>query len=188
MENFLSNFANTNTEVKSSNANLSVYPEFSGEIDITKGALTMTIHFYARVYKMKYDNCIWLDDWDINETSDISFGGMPIDNLSLLRTTMISSGLTTVANGLEISNDDHKREICIQLEQYKMFKDIFGKKARMFYTLSDEEKKKVMLKFAIDNYNKMTLASEEVKNYITIDDEGNKVMPTMEQLTNQLNK
>jgi hypothetical protein len=188
MENFLSNFANTNTEVKSSNANLSVYPEFSGAIDITKGALTMTIHFYARVYKMKYDNCIALDDWDISDTLDISFGGMPIDNLSLLRTTMISSGLTTVANGLDISNDDHKREICIQLEQYKMFKDIFGKKARLFPLLSKEEKTQAALKFAIDNYDKMTIGISDIQDFLVIDEEGNKVLPTIEQLTNQLNK
>ena len=187
MENFLSNFANTNTEVTSSNAKLSATPEFYGTIDICKGALKMTITFYARVYRTRFENYISLDDWDINETSHISLGGMPINNLNLLITTMVNSGLTTAAKGLDISNEDNKREICIQLEQFKMFKDVFGKKARMLDILSDEEKKKVMLKFAIDNYDKMTLASEEVKNYITTDDEGNKVMPTIEQLTNQLN-
>lgn len=188
MENFLSNFANANTEVTSNNANLSVSPEFWGTIDIIKGALTMKIHFYARLYKMKYDNCISLDDWDINDTTDISFGGMPIDSLSALRTMMTNSGLTTVANGLEITNDDHKREICIQLEQYKMFKDIFGKKARLFPLLSKEEKTQATLKFAIDNYDKMTIGLSDIQEFLIIDEEGNKVMPTLEQLNNQLNK
>jgi hypothetical protein len=191
MENFLSNFANTNTEVTSNNANLSVSPDFYGFMDISKGALTMKVHFYARVYKMKYDNCISLDDWDIQDTTDISFGGMPIDNISALKTTMINSGLTTVANGLDISNDEHKKEICIQLEQYKMFKDIFGKKARMFNLLSNQEKAIVKLKFAVDNYNNMNLNSDEIKNLIIVDEEGNKAMPTIEQVTeayNQLNK
>jgi len=188
MENFLSNFANPNTEVKSNNANLSVSPEFYGTIDISKGALTMKIDFYARVYKMKYDNCISLDDWDINDTSDISFGGMPIDNLNALRTTLNNSGLTTISNGLDISNDDYKREICIQLEQYKMFKDIFGKKARLFPLLSKEEKTQAALKFAIDNYDKMTIGISDIQEFLIIDEEGNKVMPTLEQLTNQLNK
>ena len=187
MENFLSNFANTNTEVKSNNANLSVSPEFWGMIDITKGALTMKIHFFARVYKTRYDNCISLDDWDINDTTDISFGGMPIDSLSALKTMLTNSGLTTVANGLDISNDDQKREIGIQLEQYKMFKDIFGKKARMFHLLSKEEKTKVVLKYVIDNYDKMTIGNSEIQDFLVIDEEGNKVLPTLEQLTNQLN-
>lgn len=182
MENFLSNFVNTNTEVKSNNANLSVSPEFWGTIDITKGALTMKIHFYARVYKMKYDNCISLDGWDINDTSDISFGGMPIDNIELLKKTMTDSGLTTIAKGLDISNAELEKEICIQLEQYKMFKDIFGKKARMFTALSDADKKKTMIKFAIDKYESMTPNNEEVKDLVTIDDEGVKSIPTIETL------
>jgi hypothetical protein len=188
MENFLLNFANTNTEVKSSNANLSVSSEFYGTIDVTKGALTMKINFFARLYKMRYDNCVSLDDWDINDTTDISFGGMPIDNLSVLRTTLTNSGLTTIANGLDISNDEHKREICIQLEQCKTFRDIFGKKARMFNLLSKEEKTNLALKFAIANYDKMTISSSDIHDFLIIDEEGNKVMPTLEQLTNQLNK
>jgi hypothetical protein len=188
MENFLSNFANTNTEVTSNNANLSVSPEFWGAIDITKGSLTMKIHFFARVYKMKYDNCISLDDWDINDTTDISFAGMPIDSLSSLKTMLTNSGLTTVAQGLEITNDDYKREICIQLEQYMMLKDIFGKKARMFPLLSKEEKTNAALKFAIDNYNKMTISTSDIQDFLVKDEEGNKVLPTIEQLTNQLNK
>lgn len=188
MENFLSNFVNTNTEVKSSNAKLSATPEFYGTIDISKGALTMKIHFYARVYKIgRYENYIELDDCDISDTTDISFSGMPIDNLNALRTTLTNSGLTTVANGLDITNDDYKREICIQLEQYKMFKDIFGKKARLFPLLSKEEKTKVKLKFAIDNYDKMTINTSDMHDFLIIDEEGNKVMPTLEQLTNQLN-
>lgn len=188
MENFLSNFSNENAEVTSSNAKLSATPEFYGTIDICKGALKMTITFYARVYRMKYDNFIGLDDWDINETSHISLGGMPINNLNLLITTMVNSGLTTAAKGLDISNNDNKREICIQLEQFKMFKDVFGKKARMFDLLSDEEKTKAKLKFAIDNYDKMTIGNSYIQDFLVIDEEGNKVIPTIEQLTNQLNK
>jgi hypothetical protein len=188
MENFLSNFANTNTEVKSNNANVSVSPEFYGTIDVSKGALTMKIHFYTRVYKMKYENCISLDDWDINDTTDISFGGVPIDDLKALKTTMINSGLTTVAKGLDISSDEHEKEICIQLEQHKAFKDIFGKKARMFKLLSDQEKTNAKLKFAIDNYDKITINNSDMQDLLIIDEEGNKSLPTLEQLTNQLNK
>lgn len=181
MENFLSNFANENAEVTSSNAKLSATPEFFGTIDVCKGALKMTINFYARVYRMRYDNCIALDDWDINDTSNISFGGIPIDNLNALQLTMVNSGLTTVAKGLDITNDEQKEQICIQLEQFKMFKDVFGKKARMFHTLSNEEKSKIKLKFAIDNYDKMTTSSDELKGFLNMTSEGN-VVPTIEEL------
>ena len=130
MKNFLSNFANPNAEVKSNNANLCVSPEFYGTIDIIKGALTMKIHFYARMYKTKYENYISLDDWDINDTTDISFSGVPIDNIVALKTMMTNSGLNSVAIGLEIDNEKIKEQICIQLEQSKTFKDIFGKNAK----------------------------------------------------------
>lgn len=187
MENFLSNFANTNTEVTSSNANLSVSPEFYGTIDINKGALTIKIHFWAKLYKMKYDNCISLDDWDIHNTSDVSFGGMPIDNISALKTMLNNSGLTTIANGLDINTNEEKKEICFQLEQSKIFKDIFGKKAKMFNNLSGNEQKNIKLKFVIDNYDKMTINNPDIQDFLVIDEENNKIMPTIEQLINELN-
>jgi hypothetical protein len=187
MEKFLSNFANTNTEVTSSNTNLSVSPEFYGTMDISKGALTIKIHFWAKLYEMKYDNCISLDDWAINYITDISFGGMPIDNLSSLKTMLNNSGLTTIANGLDINTNEEKKEICIQLEQYKMFKDIYGKKAIMFNNLSESEQKNIKLKFVIDNYDKMTIGNSDIQEFLVINEEGNKIMPTIKQLTNELN-
>lgn len=188
MENFLSNFANTNTEVTSSNANISVSPEFFGTIDINKGGLKIKIHFYARVYKTKYENYISLDDWDINDTSDISFCGMPIDDLHALKTTMLNSGLRTIAEGLNIGDEDYSKEISIQIEKHDMFKFMFGKKAKMFTSLSKEEKQKVKLKYVIDNYEQMSLGNPDVKEFLITDDEGNKIIPTIAELTNQLNK
>jgi hypothetical protein len=69
-----------------------------------------------------------------------------------------------------------------------MFKDIFGKKARMFYLLSKEEKTNAVLKFVINNYDNMSINTSDIQDFLIIDEEGNKVMPTIEQLTNQLNK
>jgi hypothetical protein len=58
----------------------------------------------------------------------------------------------------------------------------------MFPLLSKEEKTNLALKFVIDNYDKMTISSSDIHDFLIIDEEGNKVMPTLEQLTNQLNK
>jgi hypothetical protein len=181
MENFLSNFANTNAEVTSSNAVLSVSPEFFGSIDVHKGSLKMTISFYARMYASKYRNYIRLDDWDINSTTDISFADMPIDSLSALKTMLSSSGLTTVANGLEVSNDDYRKEIATQIGQSKQFIDLFGKRAKMFDALSETQKKKVWLEYAIENYEKLSVNSEEIKDLVIIE-EGIKLIPTLEQI------
>jgi hypothetical protein len=182
MEKFLLNFANTNTEVTSSNANLSVSPEFYGAMDISKGALTMKIHFWAKLYKMKYNNCISLDDWDINNKTDISFGDIPIDNLSSLKTMLNNSGLTTIANGLDINTNEEKKEICIQLEQSKIFKDIFGKKAKIFNNLSENEQKNIRLKFVIDNYENKSLINHDLSLFLVENEEGVKVNPSYEEL------
>ena len=188
MESILKQFENTNTQVTSSNGDIKVSPEFFGTIDTHKGALKMTIHFYARVYKMKYDNCVSLDDWDINGTSDISFGGMPIDDLKALKTTMISSGLTTVAKGLDISDDDYKKEICNQIENNKSFKYLFGKKAILFSNLTNIERDKIMLRFAIDNYgNDKVNISYELNSFLVKGENDTKVQPTLEQLEEMYN-
>lgn len=184
MENFLKQFANTSTEIISTNSNLSVSPEFYGTIDISKGMLKMTISFYARFYKLKYENCISLDDWDIQETTNISFGGAPIDDLSALKKMMESSGLKTMANGLEITNEEYKREICIQVERSKLFKDIYGKKAVMHNLLSEEAKDNVHLNYAIHNYEKMNVNSFEIQKFLIRHESGEKEMPTLEELTN----
>lgn len=191
MENFLLNFTNNNTEVTSSNLDLQVSADFFGKMDITKGSLKMTISFYTRLYRMSYENCIGLDDWDINDRSDISFNGIPIDNIILLKTTLVNSGLTTIANGLDISDDEIKNEILNQVEQLKTFKEVYGKKARMFNNLSEEEKSKIKLKHSIDNYDKITLADRDIKEFLELNEEGEKSIPTLEKLKelyNQMNK
>lgn len=190
MENFLSKFANADTQVQSSNANLSVSAEFHGTIDISKGALKMKIGFYARLYKTKYENFVSLDDWEVHDTSGIEFDGVPVDDLSALKVSMRNSGLSTLAKGLEIEDNQIKKEIATQIGQSKLFKSIYGKTAVMHDTLSDEDKKKVWLKYAIDNYHSAN-AKSEINMFSVEDEEGNKIAPSYEQLVemyNQLNQ
>jgi hypothetical protein len=190
MENFLSKFANADTQVQSSNANLSVSAEFHGTIDISKGALKMKIGFYARLYKTRYENFVSLDDWEVYDTPGIEFDGVPVDDLSALKVSMRNSGLSTLAKGLEIEDNQIKKEIATQIGQSKLFKSIYGKTAVMHDTLSDEDKKKVWLKYAIDNYHSNN-AKSEINMFSVENEEGNKVAPSYEQLVemyNQLNQ
>lgn len=189
MENFLSNFKNTNTEVTSNNANISISPEFWGTIDVIKGSLSVKLSFFARMYKTRYgSNLISLDDWDINEISDVSFGGMPIDCLDTLKTTMVNSGLKTVASSLEIDNKDYEKEICVQISKQKIFNSIFGKDAIMYNILSDKEKTNIKLTYLINNLNNIRINDHDLKDYLVKDEDGNNVKPTLEQLTEVYNK
>jgi hypothetical protein len=187
MENFLSNFANANTKVQSSNAKLNVSPEFYGTIDVSKGSLSMTIHFYARMYKTKYTNLVSLDDWDINETTDIKFNGVPIDSLDMLKQGMINSGLSTLASSLNIDNDDIAKQISIQIQGTNEFKTIFGDNAAMSNTLSEEEQNKIKLKFAIDNYDNKLLANYELGLFASTNEDGEKVPATYGELVEMYN-
>lgn len=188
MEKFLSNFANANTEVQSSNAKLNVSAEFYGTIDLTKGALSMTINFYAKLYKSRYENYISLDDWDINETNNITFNGAPIDNIDMLKTSLINSGLSTLAHGLDIDNDIIKRQISQQIEQSGPFKALYGKKALMLDRLSDKELKLVRLYYAIQNYDEKKLASYEISMFLVYDEEGGKREPSYGELVEMYNQ
>lgn len=192
MENFLSKFANANTQVESSNANLSVSAEFHGSIDVSKGALKMNIQFFARLYKTRYYDFISIDDWEVQGTTDIEFDGVPVDDLSALKVSMRNSGLSTLAKGLEIEDNQIKKEIATQIGQSKLFKSIYGKTSMMFDTLSEEHKKKVYLRFAIDNYNNEAIRINQELSMFSVD-YGNGISgaPSYEQLVemyNQLNK
>jgi hypothetical protein len=76
------------------------------------------------------------------------------------------------------------------VSQSSIFKSVYGKKAMMMDTLSEDDKKKVWLKYAIDNYHNNN-AKSEINMFLVEDEEGNKVAPSYEQLIdmyNELNK
>lgn len=181
MDNFFSNFANTNAEVKSSNANIVANVEFYGLMDVTKGMLKMTIHFFIKLHKMKYENCVAIDDWEITDKDFISFNGIPIDNMSKLIATLQNSGLNSLAEGLTIDDKDFERVLAKHIEQTEEFKNVFGKDSIIFAMLSDEEQYKIKLKYVIDNYEDMTTENYIVKE-LSIVSESSTEMPTLNEL------
>ena len=187
MENFLSQFTNTNTEVQSNNPKINVSPEFYGTIDVSKGSLSMTIHFYCKMYKTKYPELVSLDDWDINETDNIKFNGVPIDDIDKLKESMVNSGLSTLASSLNVDNEDIEKQISIQIQSMTEFKTIFGKKATMMNLLTDNEQNKVKLKFAIDNYDDKRLANYELGMFAVVNEEGDRVPASYGELVEMYN-
>lgn len=182
MENFLSNFANANTEVKSSNAKLSVSTEFWGSIELNKGLLSMSIDFYSRLYKTRYENCISLDDWGVNEINKINFNGIVIDDIEKLKDTMRNSGLSTMAYGLNIDDKDIKLQIAYQIQSSKLFKAIYGKSAIMLDCLTEEEQKIKKLEYVIKNYDNKALVKHDMSLFLIEDEEVGKVEPSYGKL------
>lgn len=176
MENFLTQFTNEMKEVTQTNSEIKVSPEFYGSIDIAKGALTMTIDFYARVYQVynKDTNMYKLDDWDAQAIRDIKFNDIIVDDLTKLTKSMEDSGLSTLANNIKVTDSDLKVQIAIAIQNNTIFKDIFGKKAIMVDNLSETEQKRLKLEWLIANYDNAGNALNEF--YI----DGSK--PTKEEL------
>jgi hypothetical protein len=188
MENFLSNFANANTEVKSSNAKLSVSTEFWGSIELNKGLLSMSIDFYSRLYKTRYEDCISLDDWGVNEIDKINFNGIVIDDIEKLKDTMRNSGLSTMAYGLNIDDKDIKLQIAYQIQSSKLFKAIYGKSAIMLDCLTDEEQKIKKLEYIIKNYDNKTIIKHDMSLFLIEDEKGGKVDPSYDELIKMYNE
>ena len=188
MENFLSNFANANTEVKSSNAKLSISTEFWGSIELNKGLLSMSIDFYSRLYKTRYEDCISLDDWGVNEVDKINFNGIVIDDIEKLKDTMRNSGLSTMAYGLNIDDNDIKVHIAYQIQSSKLFKAIYGKSAIMLECLTEEEQKIKRLEYVIKNYDNKTIIKHDMSLFLIEDEEGGKVEPSCDELIKMYNE
>jgi hypothetical protein len=182
MENFLSNFANVSKEVTSECSNVSIEPTFNGNIELTKGLLKQKFSFYARVYESVFDGYPSIDDWDLNEVYDVSFNGMPIDDIDKLKATLKDSGLKSVAEGLDVSSDVYKKAIANEIEKSKFFKAVFGEGAKMFDSLTEEEQSKVRLKHIIEHYDNVKANAFYMKEFLKLDENGNKVMPTLDEL------
>ena len=190
MKNLFESFKNSNQVVSSSDAYLGISVEFNGSLNITKGQLTENISFYARTYKMSFangGNYISIDEWHINDTASVSFNGLPIDDIEKLKTTLNNSGLSTLANSLEIEHKEREIEIAKQIQGSKLFKTIYGKDAVMWNALDKQDQHFKKLEEALINYDNISIHTYVVKDYLKEDEGGNKVIPTKEELEYILN-
>jgi hypothetical protein len=140
-------------EVKAELVNDSVDIEvsFHGEVTLTKGNFEQTQNYYfnrCEVTRYGYVDC---DDWDIEEGYS-KLGGLPIDSLQQLKSTLQNSGLSTLAKSLGFDETERRKLVFLAFENGKGFKKQFGKNAIFWRVLNDTEQKIVKLNYAIDNY------------------------------------
>lgn len=124
---------------------------------------------------MKYKGYISIDDWGGDEDGN-SLGEMPIDDLSKLRNTLRSAGLSTVAESLCFDDSEVDNATFQFIEKNKMFAHCFGKKAKLFCLLPNIEQTKIELQYTVDNYDDSKLVSDYDKNcygIVVTDAEGN---------------
>jgi hypothetical protein len=152
MKSILKQFENKNQKIKSSNFNPSFSFSLYGNFDIQKGSLKQTINFYANLHELKYKGFIDVDDWDVNEITNTEFSGIKVDSLSKLIESLKNSGLTSLAEGLDISDDEILVELSKQIEINDTFKRMYGNDIKLFNTLTKDEKEIIKIQYVIDNY------------------------------------
>jgi hypothetical protein len=162
--------------------------EIHGGIDIIKGALTEEISFYAKVGDSMYPGLIILEDWEINDVLGAEFNGMPIDDLCQLKSTLKESGLTTLANTLNMDSAESRKQICKQLLKDDMIKKVFGENQNFIELLSKTEKDIVHLTYAIKNYKNISENAYQLKNFCELDEDGRRIKPELKVLKAALKK
>jgi hypothetical protein len=186
MKNLFESFGNSNTEVTSKDAAMNPNITFYGVFTIVKGGLSQELSFYAQVSMTQYKGYASFEDWEINDRSEASFNGIPIDSLYDLKSTLRSSGLKSIADSLDISSADERLQLASQISKDKTFNKVFGKATTMFELLTDDERLIIQLSFQIekgkDAYELLSPGCHFLKRYVKVDEDGVKTKPTFEEI------
>ena len=165
--------------------------ELSGRLKMTKGSFSQVHTYWCRLYKIKYEGYVDFDEID-GEELECTLGNIPVDNVKKLKETLSNSGLSTLANSIGFSSEEFRGEVVKAMQKHKMLAVNFGKKAKIWDLVPKEEKTKIELEFAIDNYDDDTLVGYHFKRKFgieVVDGVGNIVpdgVPTKEQLIEKL--
>jgi hypothetical protein len=182
MENIFSGLEVLNGEVSSKILGDNFHLNLSGEIEVTKGNLSCLYNFWCNSFEYAYaENLIGFDDFDW-DFGNAKLGNLPIDSLTTLKSKLAESGLTTLANSLEISGGEIRKQICLHLASNKTLIKVYGKKFRVFENLSEEEQTILKLDYVISTYDNRGIYEKTQFNITEDDEEGKKIVPTLEQL------
>jgi hypothetical protein len=188
MESILKQFENKNQEIKSSNLKSGFSFSLHGSFDIQKGSLKQTIDFYANLYESRYKGFIDVDDWGVNEITNTEFSGIKVDSLSKLIESLKNSGLTSLAEGLDISDDEMLVELSKQIEINDIFKRMYGDDIKLFSTLTKDEKEIIKIQYVIDNYGNHN--QYDIKPYLKkidgLEDTREPSIQELQEIINQL--
>jgi len=147
--------------------------ELHGKFIMKRGDFQQTCAWYGRMYETSYgNNLIGVDDWELQETTEIKLGELPIDDVHEFKNSLSTIGLRTLANSIGFSSDEEDKAIFQAIMDHKDFKKAFGKKAILWNALPENEQKLVVLKYVCENYTTCGQHRiKEVGKYYGIDTE-----------------
>lgn len=204
MKNLFEQFANGGDEVTSKGLIIDLRANLCGHTKITKGELSYTIGFNTYLCEMTIKNAITIEDFDIMESIDHNFSGVPVDSIHKLKDTLNNSGLSSIAKSLQVEWKDEKLAVAKEISKDKLFKRIYGKGAFIWEALTDDERSICKLEHTIENYETIGLNHWYIRDFVTEkpmqDNEGYdvvnendepimvKVKPTLDELKQLLNE
>jgi hypothetical protein len=147
-----------------------------GYLTINKGLVSINISYWADVYESQYPGYVSISevDYDIDGTT---IGGVKVDSLSKFNEGLGNMGLTSIVENLKISDDDIKNEIDKSIVASNSFKGVF-KGFKLFDSLPYDERKKIVLDFSIQNYDKANVYT--LNKYVL--SESQTIKPSLEEL------
>ena len=181
-------------KVESLNDSVDISVSLRGEVAITKGNFEQTFSYWGNEFEMTRFGFIDCNDWDYDERTT-KLGGLPIDSLYQLKQTLENSGLKTLANSLGFEDVEKRKAVFVAIQNSKGFKKQFGKNAKFWKALNEEEQILIRLGYVIDNcdttseYEKRQFLikgydedGEEIKSYVPTLDELKALKETLTQL------
>ena len=157
--------------------------EVSGKFSMERGNFKQEFSYWARTYE-KLNNFAKIDDYE-TEQHKCTLGELPIDSLDKLVKTLNDSGLTTLGSSLGFTSEEVTAAMHQHIQEHKIFKMVYGKKAELWDALTKEEQQAEMLVYAINNYDTCGDYHKRQCGVVVLDEEGDVVenaIPTREQL------
>lgn len=181
MENLFNGIAPISGElvVKSLSENASL--SLGGVFTLQKGSYTEEFYYNAMVCEShRLKGFIVIDDIDYEHNGNTSLGNLKIDNIHKFRESLQESGLTSLANTLCFSGEEIRNACSQIIAQSKLVKKAF-KGLVLLDALSSEEQNLVRIAHVVENYK--DASDHEKKELLDIrDEEGNRIVPTLDQL------
>ena len=150
-------------EVKATSRSTYTQIEFSGSVKIERGNFSMVLCFFARLSETKHKGIVSIDDWDVNDTQDFIFNGLPLDSVTNLKNQITQWGFSSMANKLDFTNEEQKRAICLSMLESDDLKKMYGKKFKVWELLSVDEQRLLDLQFVVENFKG---CGDHIKNIV----------------------
>jgi hypothetical protein len=191
MENLFNNLQEPTGDIKVSIEKEWLSLNLRGTIKLQKGNFSQSFTYWGNVSKINYNSSNYITisdyDWDTHITM---LGNLKIDSISKLRTTLENSGLKTLSDSLDFSTEEIKKAIFSIVPNSTIVKNVFGENFILWESLTDNERKIIKVKDAIENYNDYFVNTPYKLKYLILKEDGKlngETIPTIDQLNERLN-